>query len=197
MKRTAFLILAGLIGGVVIHIVAVLAFPAYGGRSLWNAVEAYGPERTFAVIPRPAPGEETIAYLDPNMAHAICRFDLSRGPNRIVAALSGFWAVGIFDARGQNLFSLTSGGADREILDLLIARPQELTPLRRDPPPILEEAVVVDLAVDRAVMVIRAFVPDPTQWDQVAAMLATADCAAAFDLNPEPPPAEIVPGALE
>ncbi|MHA1559457.1 MAG: DUF1254 domain-containing protein [Alphaproteobacteria bacterium] len=186
MRRTALLIVAGLLGGVVIHIATVLAFPSFGGRDLWKAVDPLGPEGVFAIIPKPSPGSESIAYLDPNMAHGICRFDLSVGPRRIVASLEGFWSVGIFNDRGQNLYSLTSGGADREILDLLIARPEALTPLRRDPPAILEEAVVVDLGIDRGIAVIRGFVPDPTMWDQISAQLAAADCAAAFDLTVEP-----------
>ena len=190
------LVLTGLLGGVVIHIVAVLAFPSVGGRSLWDAVEPLGPEGVFTVIPRPSPGAESIAYLDPNMAHAICRFDLTTGPARIVASLTGFWTVGVFDARGQNLYSLTSGATEREILDLLIARPQELTPLRRDPPLVMEEAVVVDLAVDQAIVVIRAFAPDPALWELAAASLMMADCATAFDLS-GPAPQGFQPGPVE
>lgn len=187
MRRTGLLVLTGLLGGVIIHIVAILAFPSVGGRSLWDEVEALGPEATFTVIPRPSPGLESIAFLDPNMVHAICRFDLRLGPARIVASLSGFWTVGVFDDRGQNLYSLTSGATEREVLDLLVARPQELTPLRRDPPPIMEEAVVVDLPVDRAIVVIRAFAPDADVWDNVAADLIAADCLASFNLSPQGP----------
>ena len=115
MRRTALLVAAGVLGGVVVHIGTVLTFPSFGGRDLWKAVEPLGPEDVFAVIPRPAPGNESIAYLDPNMVHGICRFDLSVGPRRIVASLEGFWSVGVFNERGQNLYSLTSGGADREV----------------------------------------------------------------------------------
>jgi uncharacterized membrane protein len=186
MSRGALLVVAGLLGGIVIHITSVLTFPSLGGRNLWQAVETLGPEGVFAITPKPSPGSESIAYLDPNMAHGICRFDLSVGPRRIVASLESFWSVGIFNDRGQNLYSLTSGGADREILDLLIARPEALTPLRRDPPAILEEAVVVDLEIDRGIVVIRGFASDPTMWDQISAQLAAADCTAAFDLTVTP-----------
>ncbi len=196
MRRTALLILTGLLGGVIIHIVAVLAFPSVGGRSLWDEVATLGPEGNFTVIPRPSPGTESIAYLDPNMVHAICRFDLRTGPARIVASLRGFWTVGVFDDRGQNLYSLTSGATERELLDLLIARPQELTPLRRDPPPIMEEAVVVDLPVDRAIVVIRAFAPDADVWTSVAADLLGADCLASFNLSPQGP-VGLQPGPVE
>ena len=182
MRRTTLLVFTGLLGGVFIHIVTVLAFPSVGGRLLWNVIEPLGPEGSFAVIQRPSPGTESITHLDPNMVHAICRFDLSKGPTRIVAALTGFWTVGIFDERGRNLYSLTSGATESELLDLLIARPQELTPLRRDPPLILEEALVVDLAVDRAIVVVRAFASDTALWDAMALSLAGADCQTGLNL---------------
>lgn len=196
MSRLLLIILTGLLGGVVIHILVVLAFPAVGGRDLWEAAAAFGPEERFSIIPPPAPGDATIAFLDPNMAHAMCRFDLSSAPHRIVAALPGLWSVAIFNRRGQNLYSITGEQADIEFLDLLIAQPEQLTPLRRNPPPILEEALVIDLDVDRVIVVIRNFVADPTQWDQVAAQLAFANCGPELSLTADPTPA-FRPGPVE
>jgi len=56
--------------------------------------------------------------------------------------------------------------------------------------------VVVDLEIDRGIVVIRGFASDPTMWDQIAAQLAEADCAGAFDLT-TPGEIELRPGPLD
>ncbi len=190
MRRGARILFAGLLGGVVVHVAGVLAFPAFGGRDLWNDVAGYGPEAVFNVVPAPVPGAQAIAYLDPEMAHAVCRVDLAAGPHRIVANLdAAFWSVGILDQGGRNLYSLNSEAAGNEALDLLLILPSDLTPLRRNPPAVLEQSVVVDLPINEAIIVIRAFVPDPTLRPAIEAQLAAANCSAPFDLTPEPEPA--------
>jgi uncharacterized membrane protein len=186
MRRAALILIAGLLGGAVIHVAGILAFPVFGGRDMWNDMERYGPEEVFNIIPQPVPGEESIAYLDPDMVHAVCRTRLSAGPHRVVASLNAsFWSVGILDRRGHNLYSLNSETAGRDGLDLLLILPSDLTPLRRNPPPILEQSVVIDLAIDEAIVVIRAFAPDPSSRESIAADLAAADCNAPVDLSPE------------
>ena len=172
MRRWAAIVIAGMLGGVILHILAVLAFPSLAGRNLWEAMEYLGPERMFHLVPASAPGVKPIAYLDPNMAHAVCRIDLTRGPSRIISQLDAvFWSVGVFNAHGLNLYSLNSRTSGRSDLDLLLIRSSELTPLGLNPPPILEQAVVADFTVNSVIVVLRAFVPDSTLVAEISDQL--------------------------
>lgn len=197
MRRWAAIVIAGMLGGVILHILAVLAFPSLAGRNLWEAMEYLGPERMFHLVPASAPGVKPIAYLDPNMAHAVCRIDLTRGPSRIISQLDAvFWSVGVFNAHGLNLYSLNSRTSGRSDLDLLLIRSSELTPLGLNPPPILEQAVVADFTVNSVIVVLRAFVPDSTLVAEISDQLTSADCDAPFQLEPpeaEPEPSDAVP----
>ena len=185
--RFVMVVVIGLLGGVVVHIAAVLSFPSVGGRDLWQAMEVYGPERTFNLIPVPVPGAETIAHLDPHMVHAVCRIDLSDGPDRILASLdANFWSLGVLDAQGRSLFSLNSGTPVTRELDILLIKTTDLTALRRDPPRVLEDSVVIDLGVDMIVVVLRAFAPGPALATEMFGQLAEANCDAPFDLAPPP-----------
>lgn len=183
--RFVMIVVIGLLGGVVVHIAAVLSLPSVGGRDLWLAMEVYGLERTFNLIPAPAPGAESIAYLDPHMAHAVCRIDLSDGPSRILAHLDAdFWSLGVLDAQGRSLFSLNSGTPVSRELDVLLIKTPDLTALRRDPPRVLEDSVVIDLGVDMIVIVLRAFAPGPGFVTEMFGQFAEANCDAPFDLSP-------------
>lgn len=190
MRRALAVIAGGLLGAVVVHIVVVLAFPAVGGRDLWAALDGYGPPSQFASLPRAAPGEEAIAYLDPAMLHAVCRVDLAAGAHRITADTGAtYWSLGVLDRRGRSLYGLNSGSAGGPAVDLLLISSVELEGLRQDPPAILDEVIVVELGADEVVVVLRAFVGDGTMEETVAGHLADAACLGPVELMPDIEPA--------
>lgn len=187
MKRIALIVATGLLGSVVIHIIAVLAFPAFGGRDLWVELDEFGPPATFASIPIPAPDAEGLAFLDPNMVHAVCRADLSDAPHRVVIDMDvPFWSIGVLDRRGRSLYGLNSGAVGDAGLDLLLIASRDLEALRRAPPAVLEEAVIVDLAAAPTIVVLRVFAPDPIAAADVARKIGDLQCAAPIDLSSDP-----------
>ncbi len=132
---------------------------------------------------------------DPGLAHAICRFRLTDGPVRIVAALEAeFWSAAIFDRRGANLYSLNDRTAGRAPLDLLLIGAADLESLQLREAAILDDAVVVDLPTPDGVVLIRVFLSDPTMRPQAEAMLAAAACAT-FGDDPVRPEAVLEPEA--
>ena len=205
MSRVLRIGLAGLLGAVIVHLVVILLFPAIGSNDVWSAMDGYGADGQFAVLPQPEAATTDRAYLDPMMVHAVCRFDdLGAAPVRVVAALDDvFWSAAVFDRRGRNLFSVNDRSAASP-LDLLLVGPADLTALQRDAAAVLEQSVVVDLAIDSGLVVLRAFARDPTVLPQLRAMLGGADCNAPLDLAPVPdpilepaPPADAAPAAGE
>ncbi len=198
MRRLGAIIVAGLLGGVVVHILAVLAYPALGGRDLWSELEAYGPPSAFALVPQPTDGGESPSYLDPNMIHAICRTDLAESPHRVGLDLNvPFWSLGVFDRRGRSVYGLNSTTAGESGLDLLLIASRDLEALRTAPPDVVDEVVLVDLPADPVVVVLRAFVPDPTLAPTVAAEVRAAECASAGDLEPAIVTPDPLPGPAE
>lgn len=185
MSRVIRIGLAGLLGAVIVHLVVILLFPAIGSNDVWSAMEGYGADGQFVVLPQPEAGTPERAYLDPMMVHAVCRFDnLGDAPVRVVAPLSGaFWSAAVFDRRGRNLFSVNDRTAATP-LDFLLVGAADLAALQRDAAAVLEEAVVVDLAIESGLVVLRAFARDPSMMADLRAMLAAAQCNAPLDLTP-------------
>lgn len=202
MSRAARIVLAGFLGAVIVHLVVILLFPAIGSNDVWSAMDGQDADGRFAVLPQPEAGVAERAYLDPMMVHAVCRFDrLDEAPVRIVAALDDvFWSAAVLDRRGRNLFSVNDRTAAAP-LDLLIVGPADLSALQRAAAAVLEESVVVDLAIESGLVVLRAFARDPTMLPELRAMLAAADCNAPIDLTPVPEPivdapaTDVPPGA--
>ncbi|MCC6734549.1 MAG: hypothetical protein IT534_00310 [Bauldia sp.] len=198
MSRAVRIGLAALLGAVIVHLVVILLFPAIGSNDVWSAMDGEDANGRFAVLAQPAPATAERAYLDPMMVHAVCRFDhLDEAPVRIVAVLEDvFWSASVFDRRGRNLFSVNDRTAAAP-LDLLLVGPADLSALQREAAAVLEQSVVVDLAIDSGLVVLRAFVADPTMLPALRAMLASADCNAPIDRTPVPEPIVVTPPAGE
>jgi uncharacterized membrane protein len=189
MKRFATMVAGALLGAVMIHILVVLAYPRFGGEDVWAAMEGVAPELQFSALPMLRPGDQGLPGMDPGMMHVLCRFRLGDGPVRVTATLDfDFWSAAIFDHNGRNLFSLNDRGIAPLPLDLVLIRPEHLRMLQNEMEPLLDEAVPVDIAIDRGLVLIRAFVPDPTLEPAVREGLATARCGSALEYVGGSPP---------
>lgn len=185
MTRFLLWVLAGLLGAVVVHIATILLWPTFRGDE--RAIEMPGLDSAFVPISTAELAAITGTEPDPAMAYAICRFTLAGGPVRVVSAPAAtFWSAAVFDQNGRNVFSVNDRTDAEPNLDLFLTRPADLDRLTRDPPAVLEEVVVVELSIEAGFVMVRAFVPDPTQRARVAMSLEEGDCAA--PIEPEPVP---------
>jgi uncharacterized membrane protein len=187
------ILLLGLVGGVIVHIVAILLVPRVAGADLIAAFESLGPEGRFVTLEQSSGGGTAAPFLDPDFVYALCRVNLTAGPARIAATLTAeLWSVAVYDRQGTNLFSVNDQTAGRSAIDLVVLRGEDLTALQRRGAAILEQAILVDVPFADALVVIRAFYRDPTLLQATRAMLAAADCRAPLE-----PPAVPAPAAAE
>jgi uncharacterized membrane protein len=191
MIRTILFVVGGVLLAGIIHIAVVLFIPDFANRDAWTSMGRFGVDGAFHVLPLSEPGTEPLPYLDPRMAHAVCRFSLDKDPIRIRAAMpDAFWSLAVFDRRGSNIYSLNDRTAERTDIDLVIATPLQLTKLRENPISTLDQSIVIEVPASRGFVLIRAFIEDAADSARVHAALAAAQCAA--DLSP-PPAAPALP----
>ncbi len=183
------ILLLGLVGGVIVHIVAILLVPRVAGADVIAAFESLGPPGRFVTIEQSSVVGVATPFLDPDFVYALCRVTLTDGPARISATLTAeLWSVAVYDRDGTNLFSVNDQTAGRSAIDLLVLRDEDLAALQRQGAPILEQAILVDVPVTDALVVIRAFYRDPTLLGPTRAMLMAADCGAPLETPTEPVP---------
>ena len=121
--RFAFTTLAGLILAAIVHIVTILAIPALSQRDAAHAYRELGTEGHAEAIPSPgnARGLPALREADSNVVTAICSYDLSSGPMRVVAR-TGSLPLGLTLHRqgGGVLYAITDRAAIRGTLEFLV-----------------------------------------------------------------------------
>lgn len=123
LARFLMATLAGLLLAGIVHIVTVLSIPALSQRDAAHAYRDLGAEgrAELAPVPGGTRGLPAPRELDPNAVTAICSYDLSAGPMRIVARI-GSLPLGLTVHRqgGGVIYAITDRAAIRGVLDFLV-----------------------------------------------------------------------------
>ena len=177
MGRFFYVILLGLVGAGIVHIVVLLLVPVFSERDAWSRLAKKGVPYSFVQTVRDDDTVLTIKSNDPLFESAACRFDLSEGPVRILGTGTvPFWSVSVYDRRGQNLYSFNDRIATGGILDLLIVNAAQILELRKDPPPEIVSAVIAETDITEGVVVLRSFMPDASWRQLVQDYMSRAVC---------------------
>ena len=116
--RLLFLIVSGVLIGLVLHIVSLLAVPTLAPRDAYSRLAAFTVVNEAAALDV-ADAEKSLPFLDPAFAYMACRFDVSSGPLQIRVPLAGRYVAVSFHSRdGTAFFSLNDRSALGSILDI-------------------------------------------------------------------------------
>jgi uncharacterized membrane protein len=172
------MLLLGLFGAGIVHIVVLLLIPEFSERDAWSRLAMASDLYTVTPLEAESGGPPVVKSVDPLFQAAACRFDLGDGLVRITAAgRVPFWSVSVYDRNGQNIYSFNDRSAEKGVLDAVILSPAQMIAVRKDLPEDLAGAVFVETPTDRGIAVIRAFVPDDSWKSGVARFLGQASCA--------------------
>jgi uncharacterized membrane protein len=176
MTRTLLYVAAGVIFGLVIHLVVILTLPHIAQNSAYLAVASTN-LNTTTLIANPLPGEANPLHLDPDMAYAVCRLDLSGGPGEVTGTLPmAFWSVAVFDHSGTVLYSTTNRDGIGQKLDLGIFDPAQTRLLAEQKIDIAPGLLIVEARTDDVFVVVRLAAPHPSTRDRYEAQLQRLVC---------------------
>jgi uncharacterized membrane protein len=97
---------AVLLGGIV-HICAIFAVSLSATGQAYRLLAERLPVNSMVVLPLQAPGRQILPFLPPDMLYAICRYDLTRGPVAVTAAVPDVgWALSLHTPEGSNIYVL-------------------------------------------------------------------------------------------
>lgn len=178
MIRFFLWVLGGLVLGGIIHIVTVLGLPRFAPEPAYQRIGAFAIDGQFTLLPRARPGVMPLPLLDPAMEHAVCRFSLSQGPIRIRADMPDlYWSVGLFDAAGLNVYSLSDRAAEQKPIDILVANAEQIAAIRANPPDNFDNVIILDWATNEGFAMIRALDRTPGSSKVIEAAIKAASCA--------------------
>jgi len=156
MIRTLLWMLGGLMFGVMIHLGVILALPFFASNDIWTRVAGLDALDRIVVLPQVVAGEPNPMQLDPTLAYAVCRMNLSAGPGEVSGVLpQAFWSVAVFDRSGTVIYSTTNRDGIGKTLDLGIFNPAQTRLLAQQQLDIAEGLLVVESPVDDVFAVVR------------------------------------------
>lgn len=176
MRSVLLAIAIGLIGAAIIHIIIVLALPMWTGKDAWTRVEALGDTNRFFSLAN-EPNLTGLYNEDPYIRSAVCRYDISDGPVRVVA--SGdvpYWSVSAFDRASNETYSMNDRSSIGSGVNIVFVTPAQMLQLRRFMPRALERSVLVELKQSQGYVILRAVAPAPSQRPAARAFLSNAVC---------------------
>lgn len=114
-----------------VHFVVVLAIPLVATRDAYSSLSDLATPGQTVALPRATPGVRRFPFLDPAVATAFCRYDLSNGPVRVRAPLgrAGLTSISLHTRRGAVFYALTDRAATRGVLEAVIVTTAQLRAL--------------------------------------------------------------------
>lgn len=175
MGRLIYILLSGIAGAVLLHIIIILAIPAYAERDAWTKINALGPTEFFHILPMDKPGGLTSA--NPFIRTAVCRFDIAEKPVRITASgLAYYWSLAIFDPGANEVYSMNDRTATDKKLDIAVVTPLQMIGYRKSLPETLTDSVLIEFPGTTGYLVLRTVTPDASWELIVREFLSSAVC---------------------
>jgi uncharacterized membrane protein len=163
-----------------VHIGAILLVPYVAPMDTWSKLTTAAGQGRFAGIAAFGKGSPSVPGLDPLFVNGACRLDLGAAPFEIT--LDGgdrFWSVSLYDPSGTSIFSLNDRTAVGGRLDMIVLTPEQNSDLQSDPPPGIEQKIVVESPAPDLVALVRLFAPNAAAAREAERSLQTAGCAPA------------------
>lgn len=158
--RAAGAVLTILIVALIIHIVAVLTIPRFATESPFIALYDGLPFHRTEVLGDPSPAGAPIAFMDPQLIYALCRFSMDEGPVGVtLPLLPTYWSLSVISRDRTTHFSVndrTAGDLERGII--IVPEPDvaliEAALLPGEEPPL-----IIPFPRDEGVAVFRVLTP--------------------------------------
>ena len=178
MRINPLPIAVGLVLGGLVHLTTVLALPRLALEDAFTRLERLGPANEVQIVPSPTPFEAVLPRMDPSFVHAVCRYDLSRSPLRIVIPLAqDYMSVSFYTRHGLPFYALNDRAAAQRVIDLQLMTPGQRAALPENEEITAADRLIVESPTLEGVVFVRAFVRERGDLDAVAARLAEARCA--------------------
>lgn len=177
MIRFLLWCVAGVIVGFIVHLAAIIALPLVTTNQVWASVEALDAWGRVVALEHPKVGDPNPLGLDPEIAYAVCQFDLAQGPGVFAGELpSDFWSLGIFNDKAVAIYSTTNRSGVGNSLELGIFNAAQTRLLAAQQFEIEEGLLIVESNQDALFAIVRLAVPHPVMRARYEAALSELQC---------------------
>ena len=177
MIRLLFTIVAGVVLGLVVHLVSVLALPRIATQDAYSRLTPMTKLNGVSQLPLADPQTSPMPFMDPAFALAICRYDLSSGPIKLTVPVSqAYTSVSFYTRNEIAYYAINDRSAGRKVIELDLMTEAQHSELPEDEEVTAADRLIIDSPSTIGLIVMKALAPEPGLMPQAQATLAAASC---------------------
>src|SRR5690606_4575198 len=88
MIRWLLLLIGGALLGGIVPLATIIVLPQTATQDAYARLQEIAPVNATVALPSPTPERAVMPFMDPAFASAVCRYDLSQGPIKLVVPVS-------------------------------------------------------------------------------------------------------------
>ena len=182
MIRILFTIIAGVLLGGVVHLVSVLALPRIASEDAYSRLTPIAKLNTVTQLPVVDPSDTLMPYLDPAVAVAVCRYDLSTGPIKLSVPVSqAYTSVSFYTRNDLAYYAINDRSAGKKVIELDLMTEAQHDALPEDEEITAADRLIIDSPSTTGLIVLKALAPEPGLMAQAQASLAASSCKVQVD----------------
>ena len=182
MIRLLFTIVAGVLLGLVVHLVSVLALPRIASQDAYSRLTPTTQLNGVTMLPAADPGYTLMPFMDPAFAVAVCRYDLSAGPIKLAVPVSqAYTSVSFYTRNEVAYYAINDRSAGKKVIELDLMTEAQHDELPEDEEITAADRLIIDSPTPTGLIVMKALAPEPGLMTQAQASLAASSCKVQAD----------------
>ena len=182
MIRLLFTIVAGVLLGLVVHLVSVLALPRIASQDAYSRLTPTTQLNAVTMLPAADPGYTLMPFMDPAFAVAVCRYDLSAGPIKLTVPVSqAYTSVSFYTRNEVAYYAINDRSAGKKVIELNLMTEAQHDELPEDENITAADRLIIDSPTATGLIVMKALAPEPGLMAQAQATLAASSCRVQVD----------------
>lgn len=178
MIRLLFTIIAGVVLGLIVHLVSVLALPRIATQDAYSRLTPITKLNGVSQLPLADPSTSLMPFMDPAFALAICRYDLSGGPIKLTVPVSqAYTSVSFYTRNEIAYYAINDRSAGKKVIELDLMTEAQHGELPEDEEITAADRLIIDSPTTTGLILMKALAPEPGLMQQAQATLAAATCA--------------------
>jgi uncharacterized membrane protein len=193
MIRLLFTIVAGVLLGGIVHLVAVLALPRIATQDAYSRLTPMTKLNAVTPLPATEPGNTPMPFMDPAFAVAVCRYDLSDGPIKLTVPVSqAYTSVSFYTRNEVAYYAINDRSAGRRVIELDLMTEAQHAELPEEEDVTSADRLIIDSPTSTGLIVMKALAAEPGLMIQAQASLSASSCRVQTE-PPAPKQAEAPP----
>ncbi len=161
MIRLAFTVIAGVLLGLIVHLVAVLALPRIATQDAYSRLTPMTKLNAVTQLAAVDPTNAPMPFMDPAFAVAICRYDLSGGPIKLTVPVSqAYTSVSFYTRSEVAYYAINDRSAGRKVIELDLMTQAQHAELPEEEDVTSADRLIIDSPTETGLIVMKALAPE-------------------------------------